>query len=60
MIFQVYDALEKTESVDKSATEIKCGIRRIEAVFERTTTTTTTTEDSYGYLLSNHLTAAHA
>jgi len=40
VIFQVYDAPEKIESVDKSATEIKCGIRCIEAVFERTTTTT--------------------
>ena len=37
----MYDAPEKIESVDKSATEIKCGIRRIEAVFERTTTTVT-------------------
>jgi len=33
VIFQVYDAPEKIESVDKSVTEInKCGIRRIEAV----------------------------
>jgi len=38
MISQVYDAPEKIKSVDKSATEIKCGNRRIEAVFERTTT----------------------
>jgi len=42
VIFQVYDAPEKIESVDKSVSEIfnKCGIQRTEAVFERTTTTT--------------------
>ena len=37
----MYDDSEKIESVEKSVIEIinKCGIRRIQAVFERTTTT---------------------